>query len=259
MVESMDKQHGDHAHKRLYKKSFTRLKRQGATDDEAGRIAREVVDASRRRTKVPAFRTDEEYTGLVTTICTKLSSGMSYYELFRDLPFLAKGRIDRIVALAPRTKPPVEPALAGGAKRATALQKTSGAVAILLFALALGTIGLWYAIAVGVVVGVATEIYLQVFMPASLRKTAATFLVPVVVFAAAIIALILLAHRWYEGMSAHPYLMAVIAAVAVVTIAFLIPGVVLGCLVARREARWRRDLERTLLEERDHPGDDGER
>ncbi|MBN1628454.1 MAG: hypothetical protein JW990_01700 [Thermoleophilia bacterium] len=235
------------------------MKRLGATDEEADQIAREVAEASTRRTKAPVFRTDEEFAGLVTTICTALSGGASYYELFRDLPFLATGRIDRIVALASRTKPPVEPALAKGAKRAAALQKTSGAVAILLFALALGTIGLWYAIAVGVVVCVATETYLQVFMPASQRKIAATFLIPVVVFAAAIVAFVLLAHRWYEGISAHPYLMAVVAAVAVVTIAFLIPSVVLRRLVARREARWRRDLERTLLEERARPGGGGER
>jgi hypothetical protein len=254
MAERTDKRY-DRAHQRVFMRSFKRLKRLGAADDDAGQIAREVVDRATLRAKAPVFRTDEEFAELTTAICAKLSNGMSYYELFVDMPFLATGRVDRIVAVATRTKPPVEAALAAAAKRATLLEKFSGAVAILLFSLALGTIGLWYAIAVGVVVCVATEIYVQALMPASLRKTVATFRIPAVVFAVATVALILLAYRWYDGITEHPYLLAVVAAVAVVTIAFLVPGLVLARLLSRREGRWRRDLEQTLLEERGRAGD----
>lgn len=250
MVETTDKQHRDRAYQKAFTKSYKRLKRQGATDDDAGTIAREVTDRSMSRVKAPVFRTDEEFADLVTKICTSLSVGMSYYELFGEMPYLATGRIDRVVAAASRTDPPVDAALARAAKRATALERISGAVAILLFSLALDTLGLWYAIVIGVAVCVATEIYMQVLMPASLRKNAANIHVPAVVFLVATVALILLTYRWYDGITEYRYLLAFAAAVAVVVIVFLVPGVVLARLVSRREARWKRELEKMLLAER---------
>jgi small-conductance mechanosensitive channel len=75
-----------------------------------------------------------------------------------------------------------------------------------------------------------------------------------VIFSGATIALILLAYRWYQGVTSHRYLLAFVAAVAVVAIVFLIPGLTLAQLVSRRERRWRRDLEQTLLEKRSEGG-----
>lgn len=250
MVESTDRGRRDRAYQKLFMRSFKRLKRRGATDDEAGAVAREVADKSTARMKAPVFRTDEEFSELVTTICSKLGAGMSYYELFGALPYLARGRVDRIVAVATQTKPPVETALARAAKRATGMERLSGGIAVLLFSLALGTLGLWYAMAVGAVVCIGSELYEQVWMPRSLRRRAAMVRIPAVVFAAATVALIFLAYRWYDGVEAHPYLLACAAAVAVVAIAFVIPGLVLARLVSRHESAWRKELERTLLEKR---------
>lgn len=251
MPDGLDTQRSDRAYQRVFMKSFKRLKRRGATDDQAGTIAREVAEKSVARTKPPAFRTDEEFSSLVLAICTRLSDGMSYYELFRDMPFLATGRVDRIVAIATRTTPPVEMSLARAAKKATALERVSGWVSTLLFALALGTIGLWYAMALGVVVCIASEIYVQTLMPRSVRKKAAAFHMPAATFAIAVITLAVLAYRWYEEIDDYRYLLAFAAALAVVVIAFVVPGVVLVRLVARRERRWRLELERSLWEEDD--------
>ena len=254
MVESPEKHRHDRVYQRLVKHSFKRLKKRGATDDEAGDIARRVAEQSLARVKPPPLRTDEEFASLVAKICTKLGDGMSYYELFGDMPFLATGRVDRIVAVALRTTPPVELSLARAAKRATALERSSSGVALLLFSLALSTIGLWYAIALGLVVCIATEIYVQTLMPASLRKKTAALRAPTVVFAMAVVSLVLLAYRWYAEVTAYPYLLAFAAALAVVVIVFLVPGVVLARLVARRERRWRRRLERSLLDENGYKG-----
>jgi len=252
MADGMDRRQRDRAYERELERSYRRLKKQGATDDDADEIAREVANRSAERAKAPVFHTDQEFAGVANDICEKLAGGMSYYELFGDTPYLVGGRIDRVVSLATRTDPPVEMPLARAAKRATALERLSGGVAVLLFALALGTLGLWYAVLVGMVVSVAAEIYVQALMPRTLRKAAATYHVPAAVLAAAAIALIFLAYRWYGGVTEYPYLMAVVAAVTVVTIAFLIPGVVLGRLVVAHEARWRRDLERPLREQKGH-------
>jgi hypothetical protein len=259
MVDSTHKRRPDRACEALYVKSLKRLKKRGASDDDADQIAGEVAEKSAARMKAPVFHTDEEFADLVSKVCTKLGAGMSYYELFGDIPFLASGRIDRVVAVALRTKPPIDMKLARSAKRATGLGGLPGGVAILLFALALGTIGLWYAIAVGAVVCVATEIYVQAWMPASLRRSVAVLRVPAVVSVAAAIALAYLAYRWYEGVEAHPYLLASVAAVAVVAIAFLVPGITLAQLVSRRERKWRRDLERILLKEKGYGADRGRR
>jgi hypothetical protein len=248
MVESMEKRRRDRSYQGVYLKSYKRLKKRGASDQDAGSIAREVADKAAGRMKAPVFRTDEEFADLVGRVCAKLAEGKSYYQLIGDMPFLATGRIDRVVAVALRTKPPVDAVTARAAKRAAGLERLSGGVAILLFALALGTIGLWYAIGVGVVVCVATEIYVQVGMTSSVRTFTANIRLPAVVFVVATLALISLAYRWYQGAEAHPYLFGSVAAVAVVVIAFLIPGLTLAQLVSRREWRWRRELEHALLE-----------
>ena len=165
MVESMDRRRRDRAYQAVYLKSFKRSEEAGArATTTPAAIAREVADKAAGRMKAPVFRTDEEFADLVGKICTKLGEGQSYYELFGDIPFLATGRIDRMVAVARARSRPSTLRLARAAKRATGLERLSGGVAILLFALALGTIGLWYAIAVGVVVCVASEIYVQVVM-----------------------------------------------------------------------------------------------
>lgn len=254
MAEGMHKQRNGRAYDRVFMRSFRRLKRQGVTDDDSGQIAREVARRSEERARAPVFRTDQEFAGLAGNVCEKLAGGMSYYELFSDAPYLAGGRVDRIVSLAARTAPAVERSLVGAAKRAIALERLTGGVAVLVFALALGTLGLWYAIVVGIVVSAATEIYVQVLMSRSLRKAIATYRIPAVIFAAATIALIFLAYQWYDGVTEYPYLMAVVAAVTVVTVAFLVPGAVLARLVAIHESRWKRDLERALLEEKGYGG-----
>ncbi|OFW58640.1 MAG: hypothetical protein A2133_07915 [Actinobacteria bacterium RBG_16_64_13] len=250
MVEGPDKRRRDRAYQSVFMKSYKRLKKRGADDEDAGAVAREVADRSTGRMKAPVFHTDEEFAALVGKVCAKLAEGQSYYELIGELPFLATGRTDRVVAVALRTRPPVEPRTARLAKRATALERMSGGVAVLLMSLALGMLGLWYAIGVGVVVCVATEVYIQAWMPRSLRLSTANYRVPAVVFAAATVALVFQAYRWYQGVLDHMYLYGFVAAVAVVLVGFIIPGLTLAQLVSRRERRWRRDLEQALLDKR---------
>jgi hypothetical protein len=241
-------------HQVLYEKSYRRLKRHGLGDDEARRIAAEVALQATGRLQAPDFKADTDFAGVVTSVCKGLSEGRSYYELMAERPYLATGRIDRLVATAGHVRPQVPAELALAARRATGLERLSGGLAVLFSALALVALGVWYALAAGVVVSIGGEIYVQTGMPASARRAFAHYRLPRVLGVLAFAALGYFGYGWVIDSDYGIALSVGLAAFAVL-VAFVIPGLALASLVGRRESRWREALEKKLVDEgRDGPG-----
>lgn len=180
----------ERAYQRLFHQSFKRMKKRGLNDDAAGQIAREVAETSLDRLKPPALRTEQEYSDAIAKVCEKLSNGTSHYVLVEEMPYMVTGRVDRVAAVAKRVKPPIDAEVIRGARKTARMERLSASLAFLFMGLALGTLGLWYAIAVGVVVAVGAEIYLQTLMPTPLRRSAANREVPLMVNVAAAASLV---------------------------------------------------------------------
>lgn len=248
MVDTRDKARDERAYQRLFHQSFKRLAKQDLSEQEAGEIARRVAEESLGRAKAPVFGSEREFACALGLICTRLRDGKSYYDLIGEMPYLVTARIDRVVAAGAQTQPPVDEETLRAAKRATRMERVSGGSALLLAGVALGAFGLWYAIAAGVVVAVATEIYVQMGMSAPLRRAAARVRLPILVNTAAAAALLYFGYRWIDA--DPPIAFITLAAICVLVIAFVIPGLTLAQLLARRDRRWRRGLEHRLLQKR---------
>jgi hypothetical protein len=248
MENSRERAQRERAYQSLLYQSFKRLKKQGLSEHAAGQIARRVAEETLDRAKAPVFRTELEYSDAIGAICRKLGEGLSHYALIGEMPYLAMGRLDRVTAVAKRVKPPVDAAIVHEAKKGARMERLSAGLALFFVGLALGTLGLWYAIAVGVVVAIGVEIYAQKQMPAALRRSAANLQVPLMVNVVAAASLIYFGYRWITDVKPRTPII-VLAAAALFVIAFVVPGLTLARLVNRRDARGRRDLEQKLLEE----------
>jgi hypothetical protein len=246
MVTPREKARQKKAYQQLFNESFKRLKRGGVSADQAGPIARDVAERSLKRLETPDYRTEQEFADAVNLVCSKLSEGLSYYALIAQMPYLATARVDRIVGVARRTDPPVDPRTAAAARRAIRVEKLSGSIALLFAGLALGTLGLWYAIGVGFIIAILGEIYAQAYLPATARKTIADMWAPPVVIAAGVVVAFYLGYRWF--LDTHPRnLLILLAVLALLVIAFVVPGLTLARLVELRERKLRKELEDHLL------------
>ena len=237
-------------YRRFFQESLGRLRKTGLSEQEAGEIATEVAEESLKRIETPVYNSQQQFSDAVRRVCRRLSEGASYYVLIGEMPYLATARIDRIVAVAPRTDPPVEPDVAVSAKRAVRVERLSASTALLFTALALGRLGLWWAIGIGVAISVLAEIYLQLLMPAKARQAVGSLQVPVIMNVASMIAIIYFYYHWIVDAAPHP-LFIFIAVVALFLLAFVVPGVTIAKLVTRRERTHRRALEQQLLERRE--------
>ena len=157
----------------LYQDSLKRLKKRGLSEDKADRVAREVAKRAAERTKMPEFDSEDELAGTVHAVCKSLSDGKSYYDVIGERPYLVTGRIDRLVMAAARVRPAVPAELAAAAGKATRLERLSGGLALLFTAITLMSVGIWYALGVGFLVSVGSELYVQTWMPAKARQVAA--------------------------------------------------------------------------------------
>ncbi len=242
----MEQARWEKARRHIYRQSFKRLLRRGVDADQAGRMAEEVAERSLKRLETPDYNTQREFSGVVNYVCSRLSEGLSYYALIGEMPFLATARIDRVVGVALRTDPPVDRYVAAGARRAIRVERLPGSTALLFAGLALGTLGLWYALGLGIVIATLGEIYAQALMPAVVRKAVADMWVPPVVIGAAVVAALYFGYQWV--IETHPRdLLIVLAVVVLLAVTFLVPGVTLARLVGRRERKWRQALEDNLL------------
>jgi len=247
-VDIREKARYERAYQRLFHQSFKRLTRQGLDEQAAGPIARQVAEESLERGKAPVLGSEREFACAVGQVCTRLRDGRSYYDLIGEMPYLAAARIDRVVAAGAHTQPPVDEETLRAAKHATLLERLSAACSLLLAGVALGAFGLWYAIAVGLVVVVATEIYVQAWMSPGLRRWAARMRFPLVIMAAAVVALLALGYRWIADTDPSTALI-FLGAICVIVIAAVMPGFTLAQMVARRERGRRKELELKLLRE----------
>ncbi len=237
------------AFQRLFNESFRRLTKRGLSEYQAGKIAKEVAERSLKRVETPTYRDQQQLARAVNLVCTRLSEGASYYALIGEMPYLASARIDRVVGVAKRTDPPVDASLVAAAKRATRVERLSAGTALLFTGLALGTLGLWWAMGVGAVIAILGELYVQTVMPARSRRVVADLRVPLMVNAAAAAVLVYFAYRWIDGSDPRP-LFVVAAAITLIVIAFILPGVSVAVLVGRREKRHRKALEEKLRAKR---------
>jgi len=234
----------------FFEKCHRRLKKRGLSDEEATRIADEVAKRIIERTQTPEFKTDNDFGDMVLAICKSLGEGKSYYELIGDRPYLATGRIDRLVATAAHVRPPVPNELAVAARRAVGLERLAGSLAVIFTSVALAALGIWYSIAVGVVVSVGSELYVQIGMPASTRKTFGRYLLPRWFAFAALAILVYAGFEWSRD-SSYRVLMGFGLLLVALVVAFVLPGLTLALMVGRRERKWREALENKLVEERD--------
>lgn len=233
-------------HQALFEKSFKRARRQGLTADEAEQVAQVVAERATARSKAPDLKSDKQFATVVVFVCRELIKGRSFYDLIGERPYLATGRIDRLVATASYVKPPVPSEAALQARRVTRLERLSGSVAVIFMAAALATLGPWAALGVGVAVAVAAEIYVQILMPPPFRLWAAQARLPHVLGLVAVGAIGYLGYEWLEE-RAHAYIYGAGLLIAALLVAFVIPGLTLAVLVGRRERRWRRGLEKRLV------------
>ena len=217
------------------------------SDDAAALIAGEVARRAAERTKAPDFGSQEDLAATVYSVCKSLSEGKSYYDLIAERPYLVTGRIDRLVAAARRVRPEVPIDIAQAAKRAAALERLSGGLAVLFTAVALAAVGIWYALAVGVFVSVGGELYVQAGMPAPFRRLFAKYHVPRWL---GVVALVLLAWVGYSWLGESSYAVAKGSALAlfVLLVIAVVPGFTLALLVGIGERKWRAALERELAE-----------
>lgn len=231
----------------MYQDSFKRLKKRGLSEDDAHRVAQEVAERATKRTSAPEFDSGDDLASTVHAVCKSLSEGNSYYDLIGTRPYLVTGRIDRLVAAAPRVRPEVPTELASSARLATKLERLSGTLAVLFTAVALMAVGIWYALAVGLLVSAGSEVYLQTWMPAKVRQWAARHHLARWLGAVGVIVLLVAAYAWLDdggyvllkgsGLAAFTFLVATV-----------VPGLVLAVLVGLRERKWRASLERELAQ-----------
>ena len=248
MPTASEKARREKAYLRLFHESFARMRKRGLSEYQAGRIAREVAERSLQRVETPEYHTQQQFSQAVGRVCTRLSEGASYYALIGEMPYLATARIDRVVAVADRTDPPVAPEIAAAAKRSTRVERLSAGTAILFMGLALGTLGLWWATGIGAGIAVLGEVYLQVFLPAKARRAVADVRAPFVVNVPAAAVLGYFGYLWITGNHPRPVFIFV-AALALIVIAFILPGITLARLVSARERKHRKALEHKLLDE----------
>jgi hypothetical protein len=236
----------------LFEKSHRRLRRRGLSEDEATRVAEEVARRTVERTQTPEFKSDDDFANMVIAVCRGLGEGKSYYELIGERPYLATGRIDRLVATAAHVRPPVSNEFSSAARRAVGLERLAGSLAVIFTSLALVALGIWYSMAVGIVVSVGSEMYVQTGMSPSARRAFGRYLLPRWFGLVALAILIYAGLGWSQGSSSGVLLGFGLAVFALV-VAFVIPGLTLALMVGRREHKWRRVLESKLVEK----GDEG--
>ena len=229
----------------LYEDSLKRLRKRGLSEDKARVVADKVAERAAERTKVPEFDSQAELGRAVHHVCGSLSEGKSYYDVIGELPYLATGRIDRLVAAAPRVSPEVPAEMALAAKRATMLERLSGSTAVLFTGVALASLNVWYALAIGVFVSAGTELYVQVGMPKKARQIAARYRLTLLLGAAALVTLVSTAYSWLGGQEYAVWKGLGLGLFAMLVVA-VIPGLTLAVLVGVRERRWRFALEREL-------------
>jgi hypothetical protein len=248
MPTASEKARREKAYLRLFHESFSRMRKRGLSEYQAGRIAKEVAERSLQRVQTPEYHNQQQFSQAVGRVCTRLSEGASYYALIGEMPYLATARIDRVVAVADRTDPPVDPEIAAAAKRSTRVERLSAGTAVLFAGLALGTLGLWWAMGIGAVIAVLAEIYIQVSLPPKARRAVADVRGPLLVNVAAAGVLVYFGYRWITDDGPRPAFI-VVAALALVVIAFILPGVTIARLVSARERRHRKALEQKLLDQ----------
>jgi hypothetical protein len=232
---------------RLFNESFSRMRKRGLSEHEAGQIAKEVAERSLKRIETPVYDNQQQFSRVVGRVCRRLSDGASYYALIGEMPYLATARIDRVVAVAVHTDPPVEHDVAAAARRSTRVERLSASLALLFMGLALGTLGLWWAIGIGAVLAVAGEVYVELLMPPAARRTIADARLPLVANVAAASVLVYFGYRWLVDEEPQP-LFVFFAVVALVVVTWLLPAITISRLVSGRERRHRKALERKLLD-----------
>jgi hypothetical protein len=97
------------------------------------------------------------------------------------------------------------------------------------------------------VVAAAAEIYLQRGMPVSIRVAVAQTRLPRYFSVAALLGLGYSGYDWLHDRE-HLYIFGAGIAVAAVLVGLVVPSSTLAALVGRRERKWRRGLERRLVE-----------
>jgi hypothetical protein len=229
----------------LYERSYRRLKKRGLLDAEAGRIANEVARRAVERTQVPDFKSDQEFTDVVHLLCKDLSEGKSYYDLIGVRPYLATGRIDRLVAAAPHLRPAIPAGLALAASKAVGLQRLAGGLAVMFTALALAALGIWYALPLGVFVSVGSELYLQLDMPRKIRRSLARLRLSRWIGVASLVGFLYAGQAWTRSLD-HSVLLGFGIVLFAVLVGFVVPSLTLAVLVGLRERRWRQSLEDEL-------------
>lgn len=234
--------------KALYESSYKRLKKKGLAEEDAVRIAGEVSRRAAERTKSPEFGSQEELAKAVHSVCRSLEEGRSYYDLIAERPYLATDRIDRLVAAAVRVRPEVPFETAVAARKATALERLSGGLAVLFTAAALAALGIWYALAVGLFVSIGSEVYVQMGMPASVRRNIARYRLTLLVGFGAVLLLMWAGYGWL-GASGYALLKGAGLAVFAVFVTTVVPGFTLAVMVGIRARRWRFALEEKLIAE----------
>jgi len=233
----------------LYERSYKRLKRRGLDDGDAERLASEIAKRATERAQPPDFASGDKLAATAYAVCEGLSKGKSYYELILERPYLATGRIDRLVAVAGSVRPQVPPEIVLAARRATGLERLSGGLAVAFTTVALVALGIWWALGVGFFVALGGELYMQMGMPPSARLVTARFRLSQWLGGLAIFAFVYVGYEWVDGRSYAVGIAFGLVAFAFF-IGFIVPGLALAYLVGRRERRWRRDLERELLGEK---------
>jgi hypothetical protein len=247
MPDPLAKSPRERHYEALYHASYKRLRGRGLSDDGAALIAGEVARRAAERTKAPDFGSQEALADTVQSVCKALSDGKSYYDLMGERPYLVTSRIDRLVLAARRVRPEVPIDVAQAAKRAAALERLSGGLAVLFTAIALAAVGIWYALAVGVFVSAGSELYVQAGMTASARRLVARYYVPRWL---GVIALVLLAWAGYSWLGESTYAVVKGSALALFALFVIavVPGFTLALLVGMRERKWRAALEKELVE-----------
>lgn len=231
----------------LYVDSYKRLTRRGLTADAAARIAAEVARRTAERAKTPDFGSDQELASTVYSVCKGLSEGKSYYHLSGDRPYLVNGRIDRLVAVAGHVRPEVPAELVLAARKATALERLAGGLAVLFTAVALAALGIWPALGIGVAVSAGAELYVQTGMSPAARRTAARYRVPRWLGIIAVVLLVWAGYSWLRE-SGYPAVTGCGLALFAMFVASVVPGFTFALLVGLRERRWRSTLEKQLMD-----------
>jgi hypothetical protein len=247
MADAANTTSSDRLYLALYRKSIKRLKRRGLSDEDADRVARVVARKAVERAKAPNLKSDKDFASVVSFVCGELSKGKSFYDLIGERPYLATGRIDRLVATSSYAKPPVPAVTALAAKKAAKLERLPGSVAVIFMAAAIVTLGPLPALAVGMVVAAAAEIYVQLGMPVSIRIAVAQARLPRYCGVVALLGLGYSGYDWLHDRE-HLYIFGAGIAVAAVLVGLVVPGFTLAVLVGRRERKWQRGLEKRLVE-----------